>query len=201
MLRIIILTSSLLSCLAGSAPVVAGNKCMEVGLDPERDPGLLVPASLEQCNAVWGSLQASRKFPHIFTAEQTRLYPGLCYVSTDAGIAGKLGDTPVTIATASAWTTDFYPTLIGGSDSLASVITQWSVKNSKNKKLGKVYTTDVIDVLNSIEADIVVGGNDNFEDAKGTLKVESETMENPLGANLPPLVKITNISGTLCLGN
>lgn len=192
-------TISLLSCLAGPSLVNADTQCRNASLDPARESALLRPTTLDECNSVWDSLESSRKFPHIFAQNQTHLYPGLCYVSMDNGIAAKLGNQPVTISSASAWTTEFFPILIGGPDTMATVITQWKVTNDRGRLLGKVYTADAVDINASSEYNVVVGGSHRFSGAKGAIRIDSEPVPNPYGANLPPLIKITNISGTLCV--
>lgn len=192
-------TISLLSCLAGPSLVSAHSLCRSAGLDPARESALLRPTTLDECNTVWDSLESSRKFPHIFAQNQPQLYPGLCYVSMDNGIAAKLGDQSVTIRSASAWTKEFFPSLIGGPDTLATVITQWEVTNDRGRLLGKVYSSDAVDIMSSSEYNVIVGGSRKFSDAKGAIRIDSEPVPNPYGDQLPPLIKITNISGTICI--
>lgn len=190
----------LLSCLAGPALVNADTKCMDISLDPERESGLLRPTSLDECNAVWDALESSQNFPHIFTTGQPYLHPGLCYVSTGNGIAAKLGSTAINVSSVSAWTLEFQPIIIpDGKDTMATVISQWSVTTSRNKPLGKVFSSDTIDLISSSEFDVFTGGSDKFENAKGAVRIDSELLDNPLGVQYPPLVKITNISGKVCL--
>ncbi len=199
MLKKFVLAATLTNCLTAASWANADNNCMDVSLDPARESGLLRPTTLDECNAVWDTLNASQKFPHIFRPEQTNLYPGLCYVSTGNGIAAKLGSRAVNVKSVSAWTTDFVPILIGGNDVVASVITQWTVFNVKNSKLGKVFTSDAIDLSSSSELDVMVGGSDQFENAKGAVRIDSTPVPNPLGEGLPPLIKVTGIKGKLCL--
>lgn len=189
----------LLSCF-GPALVNADNKCMDISLDPERVSGPLRPTSLDECNTVWDALESSKSFPHVFTQNQTHLYPGLCYVSTGNGIAAKLGSTAINVRSASAWTTEFLPMIIpNGIDTMATVISQWSVTTTRNKPLGKLFSADAIDLISSSEFDVIVGGSDQFEKAKGAVRIDSELVDNPLGTQYPPLIKITNISGKVCL--
>jgi hypothetical protein len=174
---IIVLIVGLLSSIAQ-----AGGKCKNLSFIS----GGLIPVN--DCSSIWTTLLASKKFPDIF--DQNKLIP-LCFVS-NGNVLAKIGDTNVTISTISAWTSEFFPTLMGGPDGLGSVITQWTIQSINDTSIkGVIYTRDVIDMATSSEQDVVVAGKGSFDSVQGTIRVDSTT-----SASFS--VSINNLSGTIC---
>jgi len=177
--------------LIGSSMVNASEKCFNVSANT----GQIM--FNYNCTEVWNALKQSRKFPYVFSnQQQPGLYPGVCFVSTVGGIPAKLGNQDVTVTSASAWTTDFYPSLppfLDGPDKLASVISAWKIWNTNNLLLGSIYAVDTVDLVSGNEQDVIIGGSGKFKDASGAVRIDSSPDA------IPGLVNITNISGRICV--
>jgi hypothetical protein len=101
----------------------------------------------------------------------------------------------------SAFTTDFFPTIFGGTDNLATVVTQLTFNDPSGNYTGKLFTRDTIDTTQvattgaATEEDVIVGGTNNLGGAKGTYRVDSAANQ---GATI---VMLTNLHGVLCTSN
>lgn len=151
------------------------------------------------CTAVWPQLQASGAFPDVFAGSGKTT--NLCYASTGPASA-TLGDQPVTIeSTHSGWTTDFTPVLFGGTDNLGTVVTQWTLTDLRGRSQAKLFTRDTIDLSqiasgSAPEEDVIVGGSAWLKTAKGTYRIASAPEDAQASK-----VKLTNLTGVLCLGH
>lgn len=216
MLKKVVLTANILTCLAGFTAANAATNCFSVSLDDTMGPSLLRPTfTPEECGLVQSRLKASGKFPHIFTPQgnnllYTQLGTPLCFTSlrndpysVTTGIHAKLDARKVTIDSASVWVNAFSPNLpsfgLVGDDNMAAVITQWNVTDVQtNKSIGKGFTADTLETgLLSVdgrasELNVVIGGTEKLAGASGSVRVDSQL--NPYG-----FVEITRLSGKLCM--
>ena len=145
------------------------------------------------CAPVVSALKYSKQFPSVFAEDTPRLFTDLCFVSTPEGIRASIDEREVIIHSASAWTTDYNPSLFGGPDNTGSVITQWTVIDADTEfPLGKVFTMDTINLIDSTELDTIVGGTGWFLGLKGAIRINS-TLEPSTGR-----VNISSIAGTVC---
>ncbi len=167
MLKKLLLSANLLTCLAGFNSANALTSCLDVTLDDVNAPSLLRPTfTPEECGLVQNRLHMSGRFPNVFTPQGnnlllTALETPLCFVSNQndqfnitSGIHAVLSSgknsRKITINSSSIWTNQFQPNLpafgLFGTDKQASVITQWIVvDNQTNKTIGKGYTADLLD--------------------------------------------------------
>jgi hypothetical protein len=192
------LITSVLACLLVSPKLVLSDTCLTI--KAEENSGLLVPGDATTCNQVRQTLKASGRFPSVFPEHQTsRLYPGICFVSSQEGIHATLGQREVLVQSISAWTIDYKPFLLAPyfgpefTESMASVISQWTITDvARNRVLGKVYTTDAINLNQFSELDVIVGGTDRFLGARGEARIDS--FPNPDGT-----VNLLGINGSVCI--
>jgi hypothetical protein len=146
------------------------------------------------CSAVVTTLSASKQFPDILAGAHPKTL-GLCFASNGA-IPITIGDQTVNISTVSAWTNQFLPLPLGG-DTLAGVITAWTVTDFYSKKmLGHIFTRDTLDIVHSTEQDIVIGGSNKYDGAKGALRLDSESI---IVNGVATGAQINAISGEICL--
>jgi hypothetical protein len=147
---------------------------------------------------VWIELQRSRRFPDVFSGSGKMT--NLCYASTGP-VTATIGKTKVVIAaTLSGWTTDFQPTLLGGTDNLGTVITEISIANLPGHASAQLFTRDTIDLSQittsgtAPEEDVIIGGSNTLEGAKGTYRVASAP-EDPQATK----VELTNLNSVICV--
>lgn len=177
----------------------------------------LSPVDNFDCTSVWGLLKNSGKFTDLKfpsnSSSTSDFYPGFCYVS-NRDIPAKLITTsgqsiPVNVESYSAWTSEFKPSLLQNYgypmtfvDNMATVITEWVVKNNKNKILGTVFTRDSVDLNLGSEQDIIVAGAGYFVGAKGAVRVNTSPEIMPDAQGNPVAtgnLNITGIYGKMCL--
>jgi hypothetical protein len=190
-------TMGLLSALGlslGTLPLLANATCNSITART-----LTLVAVDCTISKVWTTLQASGQFPDVFFPPGKTM--PICYASAGPAFA-SIGQHQVTItSTLSGWTTDFVPALFGGQDNLGTVTTQLTIVDQSGNYTGKLFTRDTIDLSqitttgSASEEDVIVGGTNNFEGAKGTYRVDSAANQDA------SMVILTNLHGVLCTNN
>ncbi len=148
------------------------------------------------CATVLPKLQATGQFPDVFAPPGKAA--GLCYATT-APAPAVIGKRQVSLSGMSAWTTDFVPFLLGGTDNLGTVVTQIAVTGTDGNAVGNYYTRDTIDLSqlvatdNAPEEDVIVGGTSIFVGVSGTYRVASAPEDQQASK-----VLLTNLNGLVC---
>jgi hypothetical protein len=181
-----------LATMVSLLPAHASSACSSITA-----PALEIQAVDCQRAQVWSQLQASQQFPDIFAGSGKMT--NLCYKLT-APAMGYVGNTKVTITSSlSGWTTDFTPVPYGGTDNLATVVTQLTIAGLHGNSVATLYTRDTIDFSQIFttgtapEEDVIVGGHGTLENAKGTYRAVSI----PEDTNATK-IKLTNLTGVIC---
>ncbi len=193
MINKIAYTIALVSSLVFVASTQAEANCRALG--ESNIGGVLLPQA--NCAAIAQTLNASGQFPDIFSVSPPKLLP-VCFATPPSGIPFMIGTESYNISTMSIWTNEFlpyFPPLLTGPDQLASVITQWQIKNPFGTLVGTFYTHDTADLLNFTELDVIIGGLAGLDDIKGALRVNS----HPVIISASQFyISIDSISGTIC---
>jgi hypothetical protein len=158
----------------------------------------LVAVDCAEAN-VWTTLKASGQFPDVFFSNGKTT--DFCYKLSQPATA-SIGQHNVTISAGlSTFTTDFFPKIFGGTDDLATVVTQLTFNDPSGNYTGKLFTRDTIDTTrvaidgSATEEDVIVGGTNNFGGAKGTYRLNSSANADA------SVVMLTSLNGIVCTSN
>lgn len=160
----------------------------------------LIPVSCgnETSYKVLDTLTKSGQFPDVSFLD-------ICYASDpNMPISMTIGNLPVTIKSISNWTNNFdtfgTPFILGGTGTIATVVSQLSFANRNGRSIGKVYTKDSINFATLLTSpptptpeDLnIIGGTSLLTNTRGTIKISS--FLNPATG----IVSIISITGKIC---